>query len=97
MTPLGKKYGALKYLHKKISRPCPPRAVDNHKRILRRGNTQVDKGISHFQRASSLLAKSVKCFASCDFDKELIYPFQDLSLKAKLCRALTGPERPNLF
>ena len=97
MTPLGKKSGSLKYLHKKISRPCPPRVVDNPKRILRRGNTRADKGISHLQRASSFPTKSVNGFTSFDFDKELIYPFTDLSLKAKLCQALTGPERPNIF
>ena len=57
MTPLGRKSGALKHLHKKIFRPCPPRVVDNPERILRRGNTQADKGISHLQRASSLPTK----------------------------------------
>jgi hypothetical protein len=62
VTPLGKKSGALKYFHKKISKPCPPRVVDNPKRILRRGNTQADKGIPHLQRASSLLAESVNGF-----------------------------------
>ena len=71
--------------------------VDNPERILRRSNTQADKGISHLQRASSLPAESVNGFTSFDFDKELIYPFQDLSLKVELCQALTGPERPNIF
>ena len=71
--------------------------VDNPERILRRGNTQADKGIYHLQRASSLPTKSVNGFTSFDFDKELIYPFQDLSLKDELCQALSGLEKPNIF
>lgn len=62
MTPLGNKSGALKHLHKTISRPCPPRVVGNPERILRRGNTQIDKGISHLQRDSSLPTESVNGF-----------------------------------
>ena len=42
--------------------PDPPRVVDNPERILRRGNTQADKGISHLRRASSLPAESVSSF-----------------------------------
>ena len=97
MTPLGNKYGSLKHLQKKISRPCPPRVVDNPKRILRRGNTQAYKGISHLQRASSFPTESVKSFTSFDFDKETDLSFSRSKSKTELCQALTGLERSNFF
>ena len=50
--------------------PDPPRVVDNPERILRRSNTQANKGISHLQRALSLPTESVKGFTSFEFDKE---------------------------
>ena len=71
--------------------------VDNPKKILRRSNTQADKGISHLQRASSLPTESVKVFISCDFDKETNQSFLRSRSETKLCQVLTGPERPNTF
>ena len=60
-----------KILTRRFPDPDPPRVVDNPERILRRSSTLVDKGISHFQRASSLPTESLKCFTSFDFDKEI--------------------------
>ena len=97
MTPLGKKFGALKYFHKTISRPCPPRVVDNPKRILRRVTLKQTKVFLIYKGFHLCMLKLLMVLQSFDFDKELIYPFHDLSLKAKLCQALTGPERPNIF
>ena len=69
--------------------------VDNPERILRRSNTQEDKGISHLQRASSLPTKSVKGFTSFDFDKENDQSFSRSKSETELSQVLTGPERPN--
>ena len=89
---------AFRSIHtRRFPDPDPPRVVDNPERILRRSSTPADKGISHLQRASSFPTESVNGFTHFDFDKELIYPFQDLSLKAELCQALTSPERTNIF
>ena len=71
--------------------------VDNPERILRRSSTLVDKGISHFQRASSLPTESVKCFTSFDFDKEIDQSFPRSRSETELCQVLTSPERPNTF
>ena len=71
--------------------------VDNPERILRRSSTQVDKGISHFQRSSSLPTESVKGFRSFDFDKEIDQSFPRSRFETELCQVLTGPERPNTF
>jgi hypothetical protein len=77
--------------------PDPPRVVDNLEIILRRSNTQADKGISHLQRASSLPTESVKSFTSFDFDKEIDQSFSRSKSETNLCQVLTGPERPNIF
>ena len=71
--------------------------VDNPKRILRRSNTQVGKGISHLQRASYFPTKSVKGFTSFDFDKENDQSFPKSRSETELCRSQTGLERPNTF
>ena len=71
--------------------------VDNPERILRRSSTQVDKGISHLQRDSSLPTESVKGFTSFDFDKETDQSFPRSKSETELSQALTGPERPNIF
>ena len=71
--------------------------VDDPERILRRSNTQADKGISHFQRALSFPTESVKGFTSCDFDKETNQSFSRSKSETELCQVLTGPERPNPF
>ena len=71
--------------------------VDNPERILRRSSTQVDKGISHLQRASSLPTKRVKKFTSVDFDKKIDQSFPRYKAKTELCQVLIGPERPNIF
>ena len=77
--------------------PDPPKVVDNPERILRRSSTQADKGISHFQRASSLPTVSVKGFTSFDFDKETDHSFPRSKSETELCQVLTGIERPNIF
>jgi hypothetical protein len=69
--------------------------VDNPKRILRRSSTLANKGISHLQRASSLPIKSVKCFTSFDFDKEIDWSFLRSRSETELCQVLTSPKRPN--
>ena len=43
--------------------------VENLERILRRSNTQVDKGIFHLQKSLSLQAEIVKSAESFSFDK----------------------------
>ena len=77
--------------------PDPPRVVDNPERILRRSNTQANKGISHLQRALSLPAKSVKGFSSFVFDKESDQSFSRFKSKTELSQVPTRPERPNIF
>ena len=77
--------------------PNPPRVVDNPKRILRRSNTQADKGISRLQRALSLPFESVKGFLSFVFDKETDQSFSRSKSEIELSQALIGPERPNIF
>ena len=77
--------------------PNPPKVVVNPKRILRRSNTQVDKGISHLQMALSFPTKSVKGFTSFDFDKETDQSFPRSKFATKLCQAQTSPEGPNTF
>ena len=49
--------------------PNPPKVVENPERILRRSNTQADKGIFHLQKSLSLLVESVKSAESFSFDK----------------------------
>ena len=86
MTPLGKSIHTRRFLD-----PDPPRVIDNPERILRRSNTQVDKGISHLRRASSLPTESVKCFRSFDFDKEIDQSFPRSRSETELCQVLTSP------
>ena len=71
--------------------------VDNPERILRRSNTQAEKGFSHLQRPLSLPTESVKGFTSFDFDKETDQSFARSKSEIELCQVLTGPERPNIF
>jgi len=75
----------------------PPKVVDNPERILRRGNTQANKGIFHLERASSLPTESVKRFTSFDFDKEVDQSFPRSKSKIELCQILIVLERPNIF
>ena len=49
--------------------PNPPKVVENPKKILRRSNTQANKGILHLQKSVSLPAKSVKSVESFSFDE----------------------------
>ena len=77
--------------------PNPPKVVDNPERILRRSNTQADKGISHLQRALSFPTESVKSFTSFDFDKETDQSFPTSRSETELCQDLIGPESPNIF
>ena len=55
---------------RRFPNPDPPKVLDNPERILRRSNTQADKGISRLQRALSLPTESVRGFTSFVFDKE---------------------------
>lgn len=77
--------------------PNPPRVVDNPEGILRRSNTQANKGISHLQRFLSLPTESVRGFTSFVFDKETDQFFSRSKSKTELIQALTGPERPKIF
>ena len=89
---------ALRSIHTRRFRdPDPPRVVDNPERILRKGSTPIDKGISHLQRDSSLPTESVKGFTSFDFDKETDQSFPRSKSETELCQVLTSLERPNLF
>ena len=75
----------------------PPKVVDNLERILKRSSTQVDKGISHLQRASYFPTESVKGFTSFDFDKEIDQSFPRSRFETKFCQALPSLERTNTF
>ena len=77
--------------------PDPPRVVDNPERILRRSNTQEDKGIFHLQRSLSLPTESVKGFPSFVFDKETDQSFSRSKSETELSQALTDPKKPNIF
>ena len=55
---------------RRFPNPDPPKVDDNPERILRRSNTQADKGISHLQRALSLPTEGVRGLSSFVFDKE---------------------------
>lgn len=66
-------------------------------RILRRSNTQAEKGISHLQRASYLHIQSVRGFTSCDFDKGTDQSFSRTKSNIELCQVQTDLERPNIF
>ena len=81
---------------RRFREPDPPRVVDNPERILRRSNTQADKGISHFQRALSLPSESVKGFSSFVFYKEIDQSFSRSKSETELSQAPNGPERPNI-
>ena len=71
--------------------------VDNPERILRRSNTQANKGIFYLQRFLSLATESVKGITSFVFDKEINQTFSRSKFETELSQALIGPERPNLF
>jgi hypothetical protein len=71
--------------------------VDNPERIMRRSNTQVDKGISRLQRALSLPTKSVKGFSIFVFNKEIDQSFSRSKSETELSQVITGPERPNIL
>ena len=49
--------------------PNPPKVVENPERILRRSNTQADKGIFHLQKFVYFPTESVKSVESFSFDK----------------------------
>ena len=68
----------------------------NLERILRRSNTQADKGIFHLQKSLSLLAKSVKSAESFSFDKGADQSLSRSKSATELSQAFTSPERPNL-
>ena len=97
VTPLGKNM-APKRIHTRIfPDPNPPKVVENPERILRRSNTQDDKGIFHLQKSLSLPVESVKSARSFSFDKGVDQSFSRSKFATKLSQALIGPERPNLF
>ena len=77
--------------------PNPPKVVQNPKRILRRSNTEVDKGIFHLQKSLSLPAKSLRSAKSFSFDKGTNQSLSRSKFATKLNQAFTGPERPNIF
>ena len=71
--------------------------VYNPERILRKGNTQADKGIFHFQRSLSLPTESVKSITSFVFDKETGQTFSRSKSEIEFSQVFTSPEGPNLF
>ena len=77
--------------------PNPPKVVENPERILRRSNTQVDKGIFHLQKFVSLPAESVKSAESFSFDKGTDQSLSRCKSATELSQALTGPERLSFF
>ena len=89
---------APKRIHTRIfPDPDPPKVVENPERILRRSNTQADKGIFHLQKFVSLPAESVKSVESLSFDKGTNQSLSRSKFATELIQALIGPERPNLF
>ena len=71
--------------------------VDYLESILRRSNTQADKGISRLQKALSFPTQSVKDFTSFAFDKETDQSFSRSQSETELSQVFTGPERPNIL
>ena len=76
--------------------PNLPKLVENPERILRRSNTQADKGIFHLQKFVSLPVESVKSTSSFVFDKGTDQSLSRSKSSTKLSQAFTGPERQNL-
>ena len=79
---------------RRFPNPDPPRVVENPEWVLKRSNTQVDKGISHLQRALSFPTESVRGILSFFFDKETDQSFPRSKYDTELSQVLTGPERP---
>ena len=97
MTPLGINL-APKRIHTRIfPDPNPPKVVENLERILRRSNTQADKGIFPLQKSLSLPAKSVKSSESSSFYKGIDQSLPRPKFSSELSQDFTGPERPNIF
>ena len=71
--------------------PDPPKVVENPKRIMRRSNTQVDKGISHLQKSLSLPAESVKRAKSFVFDKGTDQSLSRSKFVTELTQSLNSP------
>ena len=89
---------APKRIHTRIfPHPNPPKVVENPERILRRSNTQANKGIFHLQKSLSLTTESVKSAKIFSFDKEIDQSFSISKSATELSQALTCPERLNLF
>ena len=96
VTPLGKNL-APKTIHTRIFLgPNPPKVVENLETILRRSNTEVDKGIFHFQKTFSLPAESVKSVEIFSFDKGTNQSFSRSKSATELSQAFTSLERPNI-
>ena len=96
VTPLGKNM-VPKRIHTRIFLyPNPPKVVENIESILRRGNTEADKGIFYFQKSLYLPAESVKSVESFSFDKGTDQSFSISKSATELSQAFTGPERPNI-
>ena len=89
---------AHKRIHTRIFLdPNPPKVVENPERIMRRSNTQANKGIFHLQKSMSLPAKSFKSAESFSFDKGTDQSLSRSKSATELSQALTGPKRPNIF
>ena len=76
--------------------PNPLTVVENPERILRRSNTQANKGIFHSQKSLSLLAESLKSAKSFGFDKGTDQSLSRSKSATELSQVFTGPERPNI-
>ena len=96
MTPLGKNLAPRRIHTRRFLDPNPPKVVENPERILRRSNTQADKGIFHLQKYLSLPTESVKSAESFSFDKGTDQSLSRSKSATKLSQYFTGPERPNL-
>ena len=96
VTPLGKNMAPKRIHTRRFPDPNPPKVVENPERILRRSNTQVDKGIFHLQKSMSLPTESVKSAESFSFDKGIDQSLSRSKASTELHQALTSPERPNL-
>ena len=87
-----------KRIHTRIFlNPNPQKVVENPERILRRSNTQADKGIFHLKKSLSFPAESVKSAESFSFDKGIDQSLSRFKFATELSQAFTSPERPNLF
>ena len=89
---------APKRIHtRRFPDPNLPKVVENPERILRRSNTQADKGIFHLQKSVYFPTESVKSVESFSFHKGTDQSLSRSKSATKLSKAFTGPERPNLF